>query len=707
VAPEKCGEIFERLGRLNEASQTYLAVAEMHLTRRDVEKAIDNWGRATRLTPDNLNAHSRLARALEHTNRTHEAVLEYLEVARLFQRAKDVEKATQAATYAQQLGPHSPQARDALDKLRRGQSIPVMGRAGTGPLTKHTTGMLRPAEAREVALAFEPEPDTSEAMRRASPLAAGQEVALARLAEMLFEEDTDTSKTASTMGAITRGTGPLRGSPAKRAQAIMYLGQAINNQTNGDREAAISNYETALEAGLDHPSLHFALGALYLDLNKPNDAVQHFKQATAYEKLSVGAYFGLGQSYSRTNKIREALGSLLEALKSLDMQLAQDQPNKQNALAETYESLSDAMLRASEAEMAKVVQGLLKFLSGEGWEERARQVRQQLDKSAEDGQVTPLAGALATPNADRVLESMRQIEAYMAKQFWGTAMEEAYRALEYSPTHLPVHLRMAEILLAENKPQVAIAKYAVIANSYRIRGDMARAAKVMQEVLRLSPLDVNVRSELIAMLTEQGKTEDALAQYLDLADTYYQLTDLDSAHSTFEKALRVAQRSTASRSWSVQILHRIGDIDLQRLAWREALRSYEQIKTLAPDDEKGRVTLISLHFHMGNPKQALAEVDSYLKQLLNSGRGDKAIEATEALIRDQPEETGLVARLARVYQEQGRKAEAIEQYDRLGEMQLNAGDNAQAVETIRTIIALGPEDPSGYQQLLAQLQGQD
>ena len=59
VAPEKCGEIFEQLGRLNDASQTYMAVAEIHLTRRDVSKAIDNWNRVTRLTPDNLNAHSR------------------------------------------------------------------------------------------------------------------------------------------------------------------------------------------------------------------------------------------------------------------------------------------------------------------------------------------------------------------------------------------------------------------------------------------------------------------------------------------------------------------------------------------------------------------------------------------------------------------------------------------------------------------------
>ena len=50
-----------------------LAVAEIHLTRRDVPKAIDNWERVVRLTPDNLAAHSRLARALENSQRPRDA----------------------------------------------------------------------------------------------------------------------------------------------------------------------------------------------------------------------------------------------------------------------------------------------------------------------------------------------------------------------------------------------------------------------------------------------------------------------------------------------------------------------------------------------------------------------------------------------------------------------------------------------------------
>jgi tetratricopeptide (TPR) repeat protein len=481
----------------------------------------------------------------------------------------------------------------------------------------------------------------------------------------------------------------------------MYLGQAINNQSNNNTEAAVNNYEQAINAGLDHPMVNFALGMLYLDLNRTADAIKYLRTLVANNDVGMGALYGLGQAYYHEGKTREALTSLLEALKRLDVQLVP--PERQEALSETYETIAESLLRSAEADRAKLVENLAKFLSGEGWEERARQARKQLDAGAEDGQVTPLADMLASAGSDQVVESLRRVEEYIGKRYWNTALEEAYYALQFSPTHLPVHIRIAEILVAEQKQDAAIAKYATIADAYQIRGETLRAAKIMQQVLRLSPLDVKMRTKLIELLMEQGQSDEALNQYLDLADTYYQLADLESARTTYAQALTLAQKSTTP-TWSVRILHAMGDIDLQRLSWREALRIYEQIKMLAPGDAKANMTLIDLYFRLGNSKQAIVQLDDYLRHLMSAGKAVQAINLLEELVGNQPQERALVARLARLYQDQGRKAEAIAQYDRLGEMQLEAGEKTQAVETIRTIIALGPDNPAGYQQLLAQLQ---
>lgn len=703
VAPEKCGEIFEQLGRLPDAAQTYLAVAEIHLNRRDIPKAIENWNRVVRLTPDNLNAHSRLALAYERTGKTQMAVLEYLEVARIFQRMGDSEKGTQAANRAAQLAPNSPEVRDALDKLRKGVALPVLSKVTAANAPKKTgmldAGALAALEKEASKKSSTPLPGD----KIPSQLDKAQEVALEQLAEMLFDEDADTSKTAGSVSAITKSsTGLLgKGKAPNRAQAILLLGEALGNTSNNQFEAAISNYQGAYDNGLTSPLIEFMLGALSLHLNKPQETLKYLPGLIGRADVGFGAAYGVGEAHRREGNLREAFPHLLDALKRLDMLIVA--PAKQDALAESYETISESLSRISEADMAKMVPDLAKFLSGEGWEERARQMRQQLDANAEEGQVPALADTLVSEGGGQAVESMRHIERYMKQQMWATAMEEAFYALHFSPTYLPLHTRMAEILTAENKADAASAKYTVIAEAYRQRGEIGRATRIMQQVMRLNPLDLDIRMRVIDMYLDQGKLEDAVEQAIELAETHVALTDLTTAHATYMDALNVTRENHLPAALSVRILLNLGDLDMQLLNWREAIKEYEQIRVLDPNNEKARTMLIDLNFRLGNPKGAIAELDGSLKQLLSARNAIKAVSLLEELCAAYPEETAILARLARMYQDMGRKYDAITQYEKLGELQLNAGQNAQAAETIKTIIALGPDDPEQFKELLAQI----
>jgi tetratricopeptide (TPR) repeat protein len=700
VAPEKCGEIFERQGRLNDAAQTYLAVAEIHLKRHDVKKATDNWTRVVRLTPDNLAAHSRLALAFERTSQPKLAAREYIEVGRIFQRARDTEKATAAVTRAQQLDPQSAEAREALDKLRRGIALSVPERP---PLP----GAAEEQRNLAALAAFDNAGSPAELGRNgfdhhADPLEDALEPALGRLAELLFEEDAELAKKPDSMGALTRGTGKLSSDRARRAVATRHLGQAISSFSAHEYPAAIKFFEDAFNSGLESPVAAFVLGALFLRQDRPADAAKRLRTAINYPGIGVGALFGLAQAEQQTAQPREAVQHLLGALRQLDQTLSP--ADRHELLAEAYESLSEGLGNSAPADLTKLAGSLIEFLSGPGWHERLVQARRQLDAGALDGQITPLADLLAVAGASQVVESMRRIETHMARRLWLSAMEEAFYALGQAPTHLPVHIRIAEILSAEDKQPAAIEKYRAVADTYRMRGELTRATAIAQQVLRLSPLDVSMRSWLIELLVEQHKIEDALQQFADLANTYYQLADLESARNTYADALILAQQNNLSKEARVSLLHKMGDIDLQRLNWREAQSVYEQIKSLAPDDGPARATLIDLLFRLGNSKQGLAETDLYLRQLLAGRDTARAIEVLAEMAETHSKESGLVARLARLYQDTGRRAEAIAQYDRLGELQLQAGQTAQAADTIRTILTLGPDDTQPYAQLLDELQ---
>jgi len=262
---------------------------------------------------------------------------------------------------------------------------------------------------------------------------------------------------------------------------------------------------------------------------------------------------------------------------------------------------------------------------------------------------------------------------------------------------------MADMLWESGRQEEAIAKYLIIADAYQTRGEKRHATTIYRRLLRLMPMDVQIRSRLIDLLISHDEIDQALEQYVALADTYYQLAQIDKTRETYEAAMHHVPRTVQSRHWARQILHKIGDIDVQRIDWRRAIQDYEQIKSIAPEDEGARLSLIELRFKTGDSARAVRELDELLVTFTSSGKGRHVIPVLEEQTRNHPNEMALRMRLGRAYLSSGMPAQAIEQLDALGELQLQAGLQKEAAATIRGIIALNPPNVAQYQQVLAQI----
>jgi tetratricopeptide (TPR) repeat protein len=286
-----------------------------------------------------------------------------------------------------------------------------------------------------------------------------------------------------------------------------------------------------------------------------------------------------------------------------------------------------------------------------------------------------------------------------------TAAEECFRAIQKAPTYLPLHVRLADIFLKQEHTQEAVTKYLVVSDVYQMRGDSQQAINIYQRVLRLAPMDVKVRTRLIDLLIVRGEIEQALEQYLMLADVHYQLAQVDQALEEYQEALRLAPSSADETTWKVNVLHRMGDIYNQRVDWAQATAAYESIVTLSSDDERAQLALVDLYFKQGENEKALQTLDSLLGLYQGAGKGQKVLTVLQEAVQTRPEEMGLRARLAAALARQGMAKEAIAEYDALGEMQLEAGLREEAAQTIQTIISLGPDDVEGYRRLYAQIKG--
>jgi tetratricopeptide (TPR) repeat protein len=294
-------------------------------------------------------------------------------------------------------------------------------------------------------------------------------------------------------------------------------------------------------------------------------------------------------------------------------------------------------------------------------------------------------------------------QEYVKRGAFTAATEVCYEAISATPTYLPLHMRLAEIFAQNERFEDSVAKYQAVADVYLVREETRQAIGVYRRILRLKPMDVVIRSRLIDLLISSGEIDQALEEYVALADVYYDLAQAQKALEKCTEALRLAPRASDEHLWRVRLLRNMAEIHMHRANWREAIRFNKQIVAIAPDDERARLHLIDLNYKLGRTQEADKETVTMLDHYRAQGEEERALALMQEVVHLQPQQMPLRARMARAYIDAGMNEEAIRELDALGELQLDAGLRKQAMATVRFIISLGPKNLDSYRRLLAQL----
>jgi tetratricopeptide (TPR) repeat protein len=278
-------------------------------------------------------------------------------------------------------------------------------------------------------------------------------------------------------------------------------------------------------------------------------------------------------------------------------------------------------------------------------------------------------------------------------------MEEAFRSLTYAPTYMPLHIQIGEILVNEGRIPEAIEKFTQVSRLYTIRGDTSQAIRVLNKITTLAPMDIESRHRMIHLLKATGRNEDVIQQYIDLANAHYLLADLEKSRDAYHSALKIARQSVSTRDWSVKILNRLADVELQSLNWKEAVRVFEQLRSLQPLEAAPRTALIDLYFKLRLPQPALNEVDAYIKLLESGGKSGEIESFLDRLVIDNPQDIELHKRLASTYAKLIDRETAVKKLDALAEKLLVEKKKDEALGVIALIIELDPPNRTDYETL--------
>jgi len=691
---EHIAQISKILGKNKLAVQAAMQAAELYIKNRNTEKAIENWLTVTQVSPENSQAHSNLAFVYAKLGYQNKTVMEYLALATILQHSGNSAKAAEMIARALQVMPGSTEARQAASLLKNGQMLPppMHPKSGMEPLPKAETTWL---EA--------PSPAKSDL----DPISSARQVALSRLAELLFEyssEKVNTQPVRRGMKAIVRGTGPLQEN-GESAMILLHLGQAIDAQSREDDPKAAEELEKVLEAGFTDAALYFDLGLLRTGGDRLESALRYLGHSVVHVNYALGARLLMGETLFKLGRLNEASIEYLEALKLADMQAVA--PEQTETIGQLYESIIETQAQQTDlAELEKVCNVIEDLLNRSDWRAQVSAGRAQLSEGGIDSGPLPLAEILTQTKSSQVIEAMGNVHKLAKAGQLRSAMEEAFHSIQLAPTYLPLHLLISDLLIKDENIPDAITKLSVVAHAYAVRGESSQASKILKRVIQLSPMDLAARTHLIDQLVAQGQAEDALSEYLELADQYYHQADLDNAHKTYETALRLCQQTHVHSDWNVRILNNMADIDMQHLNWKEACFFYEQICALRPDDKAVRKNIIDLHIRLGKINQAYDEVDSFLTLLASNGQHSAAIPFLQALLEEHPHQVILHRYLAEEFRQNGQKDRAIEQLDTLGKSYMDSGDTRSTMQVIESIIALEPSNIDRYSAVLEKLKGE-
>lgn len=687
--PEKIADIFERQGRLSEAIQAVVHAAELHLKIRDAEKAISCYERATSLEPQNLHAHTRLALIFERMRKNERAIEEFLAAAAILQITGQLDRSRKTVEHCLMIDAGSTKAKDAIRTLNE------MGMLPEPKPRENVEAPLRMAEVMEPKM----DPITREliTMEDTLPTEYFKQKSLVVLASMLFDSVNNFSFTTDAKKASAQRNAD---------ELLVQLNKAVNHLTHDEPQKAVPFLEELVKAGIDSPAITYNLGLALMHEN-PRRAVEVLEQCVRKDDYAMGAFLILGKIFSRrggTNNLRRGATFYLRALSMADLYTVDS--GRHLALREEYISVMDTPQQMNEdKELSDLCKTIESQINRKDWMAYLNSIRAQMPES-EARSPAPLSDLILTTNNAQMLEAIAHIRQLETKKKYDYALEEAYYALQFAPNYLPLHIEIAHLQTLQEDFTQAITKYSLISRLYLLRGEVRQGSRMIEEALKLNPMDVALRTQLIELLTEQDRITDALEHYMALANNYEIFANFDQMRKVYFDALRLSSKMPDSNERNIDILSRIADIDMQRLDWHRAQRVYEQIKSLAPNDIAVRSNLIGVYYRLGQTDAAEHEIDDFISVMRNSRQYEKGVEFMTSLINEWPQKYNQREILAELYLKMGRRESTLDEYNTVASAYLDEGDTKNTIRILQRMMTIDPEHGGEYQLVVNRLKKQ-
>ena len=257
------------------------------------------------------------------------------------------------------------------------------------------------------------------------------------------------------------------------------------------------------------------------------------------------------------------------------------------------------------------------------------------------------------------------------------AIEAYTRLVDEQPGDLDTALLLAQLYLRARDVDGAAARFASIADSWRLEGRLEQAFETYKKILAIKPIDEHALGHAAALAITQGQTVEGRRFLLALADQQIARNDAAAAGDTLAEAAtldpsdttlreRVFQMAVAAGNFARAREHALTTGHRRRVADAlsaaglrdEAIDLLREALHHDPDHLPTVARLVRLLVETGDAVAAAEHLSvgmagsdpearvALIEVLLRGGRTDEAIEVASRTLADAPDTVDAVARLA-------------------------------------------------------------
>lgn len=554
----RMGEVYERQGRPEEALTKYQLLIDTFRVRNEPAKAIDVYFRFIELSPDTINARTRLADLLRDADRTDEAVDQLVQVAATYSRIGQTNKALEEY---RRLLQWSPKNRDV--HAQYGMALLKLER---------------------------------------------YEAALGEFRRALELGDPDD---AVTMARLNITLALMGDQPPAVWDSLATVLELLK-----ERPALFSPVQAEYRNALlitDAAVLHYILAMIQQQANQHTSALLELEQAEALLADEVEALLPPVLVYQAAADSHIALGSAGEALEMLRRGQAAaprttSNPGVKHAFAVPL-SKGDLVRRMAEAyaatdDIAGAEQALLE----------AKQLL-PYDRAV----YTKLADVYFRQG--KLNEALAQLEDlathYEERQQLDRSIEMLEYALKLAPNHVAINgrlarmqlrrgyldkgvdglVRAAELQRKAGQLKDAVASLQEAAQVHWMLSDHEKARQMYDKIVQIAPNDVDARQWLALMYTLMSRKGEAITEKKQIARIFAQQREYDNAIAELHQIIGLDQKD-------MEAYYMLGDMLMRREEFTQALQLYSRMLKMDDVDRSRVEALVTAASRLLQQRQA-------------------------------------------------------------------------------------------------------